>query len=106
MQHFTGFPEDTTVLVTSSTVALTQVSQSIRVEPRGRSRLPATNIVDVSIKKIFRVGGCRAEPGMDIFNVLNASPIQLRIAQLGPSFGRPNKILAGRLVRFGLNLSF
>jgi hypothetical protein len=106
MQHFTGFPEDITVLVTSSTVALTQVSQSIRVEPRANNRLPDTNMVDISLKKVIRIGRYTAEPGMDIFNVLNASPIQLRVAQLGPTFGRPSKILAGRLVRFALNLSF
>jgi hypothetical protein len=105
-QHFTGFPEDVTVLVTSSTTALTQVSQSIRVEPREDNRLPDTNMLDVSVRKVIRIGKYSVEPGMDIFNTLNAAPIQLRIAQLGATFGRPSKILAGRLVRFDLNLSF
>jgi hypothetical protein len=106
MQHFTGFPEDITVLVTSSTAALTQVSQSIRVEPRRNNRLPDTNMVDISVKKVLRVGRYTAEPGIDIFNTLNAAPIQLRIGVLGSTFGRPSKILAGRLVRFSLNVSF
>jgi hypothetical protein len=105
-QHFTGFPEDVTVLVTSSTVRLTQVSQSIRVEPRRDNRLPDTNMLDLSVKKIIRIGRYTAEPGIDVFNTLNASPIQLRVSQLGGNFGRPSKILAGRLVRFNLNLSF
>jgi hypothetical protein len=105
-QHFTGFPEDVTVLVTSSTIALTQVSQSIRVEPRRDNRLPDTNMLDISLKKVIRIGRYSAEPGVDIFNTLNAAPIQLRVGQLGATFGRPSKILAGRLVRFGLNLSF
>jgi hypothetical protein len=105
-QHFTGFPEDITVLVTSSTIALTQVSQSIRVEPRADNRLPDTNLLDISLKKVIRIGRYAVEPGMDIFNTLNAAPITLRIGQLGTTFGRPSKILAGRLLRFGLNLSF
>jgi hypothetical protein len=105
-QHFTGFPEDTTVLVTSSTLALTQVSQSIRVEPRSASRLPDTNMVDVSIKRSFRLQQYTVEPGVDIFNVLNASPIQLRITQLGTNYGRPSRILAPRLVRFSLNITY
>ena len=50
------------MLVTATTVALTQVSQSIRVQPRGDSRLPDTNMIDISVKKIFRIGryACRA----------------------------------------------
>ena len=105
-QHFTGFPEDVTVLVTAGTVALTQVSQSIRVQPRSAQRLPNTNMVDVSIKKVVRSGRFAIEPSMDVFNLLNAAPIQLRVAQLGPAYQRPSKILAGRLVRFGMNLTF
>ena len=105
-QHFTGFPQDTTVLVTSSTLALTQVSQSIRVEPRSSTRLPDTNIVDMSVKKVIKVGRYSAEPSMDIFNLFNAAPIQLQFTQLGPTYGRPSKILAGRLARFGVNLTF
>jgi hypothetical protein len=105
-QHFTGFPEDVTVLVTGTTVALTQVSQSIRVQPRGDSRLPDTNMLDISAKKNFRYGRYSVEPGVDVFNVLNASPIQLRITQLGTTFGRPSRILAPRLVRFSLNMTF
>jgi carboxypeptidase family protein/TonB-dependent receptor-like protein len=107
MQHFTGFPEDTTVLVTASTVSLTQVSQSIRVEPRGTTRLPNTNMTDLSLKKTIKVPGNRTvEPAIDIFNVFNAAPIQLRIAQLGPTYQRPSSVLGGRLVRFNVNMSF
>ena len=105
-QHFTGFPEDVTVLVTGTTVVLTQVSQSIRVQPRGDSRLPDTNMIDVGAKKSFRFGRYSVEPGIDVFNVLNASPIQLRITQLGTTYGRPSRILAPRLVRFDLNVTF
>jgi len=106
VQHFTGFPEDTTVLVTSATVPLTQVSQSIRVEPRGTTRLPDLNMVDFSVKKEIRFGPYRLEPSVDLFNAFNAAPIQLRITQLGPTYGRPSSVLGGRMVRFGLSLSF
>src|SRR5205823_2475992 len=40
VQHYTGFPEMTTVSVGPATVPLTQVTQSIVVEPRGTTRLP------------------------------------------------------------------
>ncbi|PYS26129.1 MAG: hypothetical protein DMG11_21075, partial [Acidobacteria bacterium] len=107
MRHFTGFPEDTTVLVGPNTVALTQVSQSIRVEPRGKTRYPNVNMTDLSLKKIVRLSErFTAEPVMDIFNVFNAAPIQLWISQLGPTYHRPSSILGGRLFRFGLNVNF
>ena len=106
MQHFTGFPEDTTVLVTLATVPLTQVTQRLRVEPRGTTRLPDTRMVDLSLKKVINAGKTRIEPGVDLFNVFNAAPIQLRITQLGPTYGRPSRILAGRMLRFSLSMGF
>jgi len=63
-------------------------------------------MLDISARKVIRIGRYSVEPGIDVFNTLNAAPIQLRISQLGTTFGRPSKILAGRIVRFGLNLSF
>ena len=107
VRHFTGVPEDTTVLVTASTVALTQVSQSIRIEPRGTTRYPDVNITDISLRKIVRLGQQRTvEPVMDIFNVFNANPVQLRLTQLGPTYQRPSNVLTGRLVRFALYMTF
>src|SRR5262249_25971038 len=56
LQHFTGFPENTTVNVTSTTVALTQGSTSVRVQPRGTTRLPDNTILDVRFSKTVRIG--------------------------------------------------
>ena len=47
LQHYAGAPENTTVQVSRNTVTLTQVSQSILVEPRGTTRLPSLTLVDV-----------------------------------------------------------
>ena len=41
LQSYAGSPESTTVQVSSNTVTLTQVNQSIQVEPRGETRRPA-----------------------------------------------------------------
>jgi hypothetical protein len=92
--------------VTSATVPLTRVTQSLRVEPRGTTRLPDVRLLDLSVKKLIRAGRSRIEPGLDLFNVLNAAPIQLRIAQLGPTYGRPSRILPGRILRFSLSMGF
>ena len=83
--HYTGFPELDTLTVSRNTVALTQVSQSLAVAPRGTSRLDDVNLLDLSARKTFRIGGNRTiEPLMELFNVLNASAVQGRATVLGP----------------------
>jgi hypothetical protein len=106
-QHYTGFPESTTVLVTSATVPLTQVSQSIVVEPRGTTRLPDVNLLDLNVKKRLKAGPrFTAEPTVEVYNVLNSSAIQARTTILGPAYGRAANIVFGRMVKFGINMNF
>lgn len=106
-QHFSGFPENTTVNVTGATVPLTQVTQSLRIEERGTSRLPDNNIIDLSLRKSIRIGeSFSTEPTLDIFNLTNANTIQGRVTQMGTTFGRVSSILRGRLWRLGFNLKF
>ena len=106
-QHYTGFPETTTVSVGASTVALTQVTQSIVVEPRGTTRLPDVNLVDVNVKKDIRIGSqLSAQPVVEVFNLLNSNAIQARTTVLGPAYGRASNIVLGRMVKFGVNMKF
>ncbi len=105
-QHNAGFPEVTSVLVGSNTAALTQVSQSLVVEPRGTTRLPALNSIDLSVKRPFKRGIVSVEPRLDIYNLTNAATILGRITQLGPTYGRVNSIQKGRLIKLGLNVDF
>jgi hypothetical protein len=107
VQHFTGFPEAPTVLVTSATAALTQVTQLVRADATGSSRLPSVNIADVRLSKVVRTPrNFEIEPALDIFNLMNANPIQSRVVQLGPTFGRATDILRGRLFRLGFYVRF
>ena len=105
-QHNAGFPEVTSVLVGSNTAALTQVSQSLVVEPRGTTRLPALNSIDLSVKRPVKRGIVSVEPRLDIYNLTNAATILGRITQLGPTYGRVNSIQKGRLIKLGLNVDF
>ena len=105
-QHNAGFPESTTVLVGSNTVALTQVTQSIVYEPRGTPRLPPLNSVDFSVKRPFKRLGVSLEPRLDIYNMTNAATILGRLTQLGPAYGRVNSIQKGRLIKVGFNVDF
>jgi hypothetical protein len=107
VQHFTGFPESTTVLVSSNTVSLTQVSQTITAAPRGDTRLPDVNMVDLSVRRTFRGGGRYSiEPVLDVFNVTNGAAIRARTTQLGPTYGRASDIQRARLIKLGVNLKF
>ena len=105
-QYFTGWPITPTVLVTSATARLTQVSQSIVVEPSGTNRLPNITMVDMNLKKVMRFGRARIEPRVDVFNLFNVAGITSETTQLGPSYGNAIEILGGRLIKFGANFNW
>jgi hypothetical protein len=106
-QHFTGFPEEDSVIVSSNTVALTQVSQTLNVAERGTHRLPNVNVGDFAVKRLFRLGrSVTAEPAMELFNVGNVNTVQGRVTTLGPAYHRATSIMRGRMLRFGVNVKF
>jgi hypothetical protein len=106
-QHYSGFPESDTVVVSRNTATLTQVSQSIRVAPQGTNRLPGVNLVDLSVRRTFKIrDSLSVEPVGEVFNMLNANTVTSRSTLLGPVYHRVNGILPGRLVRFGFDVKF
>jgi hypothetical protein len=105
-QHYTGFPESTTVLVGANTVRLTQVTQSLVIEPRGTTRPPSVNSLDMSLRKTWKYHNVALEPVMDAYNLLNAASLLSRITQLGPTYLTPVTIQRGRLIRLGVNVNF
>jgi hypothetical protein len=106
VQHYSGAPETTTVSVARDTVVLTQVTQSIVVDPRGTTRLPGVNLVDFNARKIFRMRNRTVEPVVELYNVLNTNAIQDRTTVLGPAYGQVGNILRGRMVKFAMNMKF
>ncbi|MBI3402488.1 MAG: TonB-dependent receptor [Acidobacteria bacterium] len=105
-QYYQGFPETTTVSVGNNTVALTQGTQTLTVEPRGTTRLPAVSSLDMSVRKTFKMNGKSIEPRLDLYNLTNAATILGRIAQLGPTYGRVSSIQRGLLIKLGVNFEF
>ncbi len=105
-QHQKGFPETTTVSIGNNTVALTQGATTITVEPRGTTRLPDLNQLDMSFKKILRAGGKTFQPRLDIYNLLNSATIINRTTTLGSSYGAVNGIQRGALIKLGMNVDF
>jgi hypothetical protein len=106
VQHFTGFPEAASVSVGSDTVALTQVTQSVRVAEVGTTRLPDNNLVDVSLRKTFTFRSVSIAPVLEVFNVTNANTVQSRLTQRGPTYQRVTAIQFPRMWRLGFNMKF
>ena len=81
--------------VGSNTVALTQGTTSVIVEPRGTTRLPDLNQLDMSFRKVFRVGGKMYQPRMDLYNLANSSTIIARVDGAGIKLRRGQRHPAG-----------
>ena len=46
------------------------------------------------------------EGSVDVFNILNANPVLAQNEGIGTTIGRPSRILAPRIVRFGATVRF
>jgi hypothetical protein len=106
LQSYAGSPESTTVQVSSATVPLTQVNQSIQVEPRGETRTPSLTLIDMSFRKVFQHTGRTFEPVFEVHNLANVATVQSRNSVLGPAYGQAANIARGRMLKFGVNVKF
>jgi len=103
----TGLPLNRNYTVGRTIVPnLTQVSQVVRLVPRGTYRLDRYDILDLRFSKIFRFGGATVEGIADLFNVLNNNSTTGEVEAVGSSLGRPSEIVDGRLLRFGVQVKF
>ncbi|MGE3277767.1 MAG: hypothetical protein AB7O67_21840, partial [Vicinamibacterales bacterium] len=100
-----GDPLDRTFTFRGLTTS--QVSETVNVQQRGEDRTETVNkFVDLRLSKRFQVGVGNFEASMDLFNVLNANHVLGQTTALGSSWSRPNRILAPRIIRFGLTARF
>ena len=92
---------------TFTATGLAQGSETIYAQPRGEDRAETVNkFVDLRFAKRFSFGPSRLEGSIDVFNLLNANHVQLQNEATGTTWGRPTRILAPRIVRFGLTARF
>jgi hypothetical protein len=101
-----GFPETNTVSVASTTVALTQGTTTVWVAPRGSTRLPNVAQLDMSVRRVWRMGSKTFEPRIDLYNLSNQASITNRVTQYGPNYGRASGIQRGRLIKLGMSVEF
>jgi len=62
--------------------------------------------LDVRFARNFTFSGKRFEPEFDIYNALNASPILSVNNSYGAAWRTPTQILSGRLLKFGVKITF
>ena len=106
-QYMAGAPETTTVLVNNQTITLAQGSQSVVVAPIGSVRFPNTAVLDLNIRKGWRLpGGKTLSPRFEIFNATNQATIVSWLSQLGPTYHRPSSIQHGRMFKLELDFDF
>jgi hypothetical protein len=92
---------------TLSVSGLIQGTDTVWVQQRGEDRTETVNkFVDVRLAKRFNVDRARLEANVDFFNVLNANHVLLQTEAIGGSWARPSRILAPRIIRFGLTARF
>ena len=93
---------------TLSVKGLTQGTRVIRVAQRGEDRAESfTNFINLRLSKRIAVSDtAHIEPVLELFNILNGNTVQQYSDRIGGSFQKPSRILAPRLIRFGLKWVF
>lgn len=105
---YAGQPLRRIYTVTRTVVpALRQASQDVTLLPAGTVRKPNQTLVDVRLGRRFQtIHGVTAEPLLEVFNLLNENASLQEVEQVGPALGRISRNIDGRLVRFGVKVSF
>jgi len=84
-----------------------QPSERVRVAQRGEDRTETvTKFFDLRFSKRFQASRSNLEATVDLFNLLNANHVLGQVTTLGATWGRPNRILTPRIVRFGITARF
>jgi outer membrane receptor protein involved in Fe transport len=87
---------------------LTQLaSLTLRMEPLGSERLPATNLVSLRAEKRFQMANRRRlSLQFDVYNALNTNAATTVSYASGPTFGAISAILPPRVARVGMTYTF
>ena len=62
--------------------------------------------LDMRLAKRFSVGAVRVQGMFDVYNAFNSSAILGVNTRYGPAWLRPTSVLAGRLIKFGMQMDF
>src|SRR5262249_5454953 len=106
-----GYPYVSTYSVTRAAaqavgVNLTRASQTVFLSQRGDDRLPTMPLLHLRIIRSFRFGTTRIIPRFDIFNLTNAATADAINNGVGGSYLIPTSIVAPRIAKIALQITF
>jgi hypothetical protein len=102
-----GDPLVREAVFTFTNPTLSQNSETVRVQQRGIDRTEqVTQFLDARLAKRFQVQRASIEGNVDFFNIMNANHVLGQVTTLGATFGRPNRVLTPRIIRFGVTVRF
>jgi hypothetical protein len=83
-------------------------TQSVTVPliPPGSQYLDRWTQLDVSFRKVFKVGRYRVDGALDVFNSLNSNVVLQQNQNFGSTLGQPQAVLQGRLLRLSSQIKF
>jgi hypothetical protein len=64
------------------------------------------SMLNFNVAKILRVGKARVEPTVDVYNALNANPVQVQVVRYGPAWRNVTGVLQARMVKVGARVDF
>ena len=80
------------------------------VEPGTLYNEPRSNQLDFRVTRVFRFNNnantVRLQPQLDLYNLFNANSVLVQSNAYGPAWQGVRGILAGRLVKFGVQVDF
>jgi Carboxypeptidase regulatory-like domain len=102
-----GDPLNRTVVLSFTNPTATQPSETVRAAQRGVDRTETvTKFLDVRASRRFTAGRASLEGSLDVFNIFNENHVLGQVEALGTTWGRPNRILTPRIIRFGVTARF
>lgn len=81
-------------------------SVTVNLIPPGSKYLDRWNELNLSFRKVFKIGKYRVDGAMDVFNALNTNVVLSENQSFGSSLGQPLAVLQGRLLRVSSQIKF
>ncbi len=108
LQSYTGVPQTVLWTPAASVFPNGQRTQSVTMPlvPPGSLYLDRWTQLDLSFRKVFRIGKYRVDGALDMFNALNSNVVLAQNQNYGSTLGQPQAVLQGRLLRLSTQLKF
>ncbi len=81
-------------------------SVTVNLVPPGSKYLDRWTQLDLSFRKVFRLGRYRVDGALDMFNALNSNVVLAENQNYGSTLGQPQAVLQGRLLRVSSQIKF